>query len=265
MSAPRSLLVADSFRVRNNPVSGVAEVRGWTRHIDRFSRSVLALNAVGAFESTPARRALDGFLLASTDRIAAFGAGFPRLECWQAERGLSFSLSLRPAPLIELEVSLRTAPGFVLDHPERKGPNISRLSQLNRDLGSEALLLDPEGNAVEGATTSLVWWEPRSTSGTLVARPSTGPNIRVASITESLIVDVAADFAPGTRFDPGAASPEHLVATEVWAVNALHGIRLVTSIDGRPTQSADEKRLDWFKAALNRSWEPLHPASSTER
>ena len=43
----------------------------------------------------------------------------------------------------------------------------------------------------------------------------------------------------------------------MWAVNALHGIRPVASLDGNALADPEPARLAWFRAALDRSWEPL--------
>ena len=284
MSDGPRLLVADSFRVRQHPTTGRAEVRGWSRHLDRFSRAVgdvcasgLSASYLSGTEHSPisSRAELESFLQESARRIAAFGEGFPRLELWQDAAGTRFSLNLRPAPPLGDTLEMRTAPEIILDHPGRKGPNIGRLRELNRTLGAEALLLDTAGNALEGATTSLMWWEPGASTAYVVASPQPAsehpPANRVPSITESLLRDAVDVIGqdPGSsgtaRVDAGLVPPARLVQSEVWAVNALHGIRVVTTIDGQTTLPPHRDRLDRLRTELDRSWELVLPPSPSER
>ena len=257
--------MADSFRVRANPGTGAPEVRGLDDHLRRFQSS-----ALGLLPGAEGGARIDTFLDDARDRIAEYGAGFPRLELWEAERAGGdphLSLSLRPLPELRDTIELRSAPGVSLDHPERKGPNISRLAELNRRLGAEALLLDAAGLAVEGATTSLIWWTgPGDASGHYVAdAPSPGSATRVASVTEGLLRRVADARLLGRKperqrrgsLSPATPTVAQLAGSEVWAVNALHGIRIVTSIDGVPQAAPEEQRLRWFHEALDLCWQPL--------
>ncbi|MBO1902896.1 aminotransferase class IV [Leucobacter weissii] len=243
-----ALLAADSFRVRVR--GGRAEVRGLDRHLERFTASVREPSS-GA--SPPSPDELSAFILDARARIADYGAGFPRLELRRHGGTTELRLSLRPLPALGRTVELRSAPGVRLPDPRRKGPNISLLADLNRELGAEALLLDETGHALEGATTGLVWWppgngrDPATDRGYLVA-----DDRRVPSVTESLLLDAA-----DGRLEGAAASPEQLAEQEVWAVNALHGIRPVTSIDGAALPRPDERRLHRFREALDRSWQPV--------
>lgn len=260
------LLVADSFRVRLNPKTHAAEVRGLARHLGRFSTSVL--------ECWPgAAERLDAFLAEALPRIAAYGEGFPRLELWgdpdamhTEARDPELRLSLRPSPELRDTIELRTAHGVSLEHPGRKGPNISRLAELNRDLVCEALLLDREGRVLEGATTSLIWWtDDTDESGHFVKLRWKKPANRVDSVTEGLLQEAAQKRLVGVKpnrqrtgsLSEGRPTPTELARYEVWAVNALHGIRPVTSIDGIALPDPVPRRLKWFREALERTWQPL--------
>lgn len=230
------LLVADSFRVRANPRSGEAEVRGFDRHLFRFSRSVHQVCG-GTHEG------ISYFLEAAREQIAQFGEGMPRLELL---RGNRLHLRLRPLPELRQSIELRAAPDAVLTNPEHKGPNIALLSRLNQELGAEALLLDADGHVTEGATTSFVWWR-----GPTLHRAQSGA--RVPSVTESLLANIAK--SNDIMVAREAIEPSALVSCEVWALNALHGIRPVTSIDGNPLPPADSARLAAFRAVLDKSWQ----------
>ena len=240
------LLVADSFRVRAH--HGVAQVRGWHRHVARFSDSAHAAAQENGAATWLTHR-LPDFLTQSTTDIAAAGAGFPRLELWRtAGDGLRLQLSLRSLPPLGVEVSLRTAADIRVPTPERKGPNIERFGALNRTLGAEAVRLNANGHLREGATTSLLWWE----GDTLCRVPA---QERVCSVTEALLMQITVDHGiPTVTREIHAAD---LTGAEVWAVNALHGIRTVSAIDGVPMPKPDPDRLTRFRAALDQCWEPV--------
>lgn len=230
------LLIADSFRVRVQ--DGVAQARGFCVHLDRFTESVRATHTEP--DDLPI------FLRRAREEIAAYGEGNPRLELH--EDG-ALRLLLRPLPALRTEIELRTAGHIERDRPEHKGPNIARFADLNRELGAEALLLDEQGFVAEGATTAIVWWEDDA----LCSAASTA---RVTSVTERILTEAALEA--GFEVVKREITPDELVRHEVWAVNALHGIRPVRHIDGRPTGAlSDSARLEAFRAALDASWEPV--------
>ena len=276
MSGAPRLLVADSFRVRRHPESGQAQVRGWSRHLERFSRAVTETSQAELSSGDlptitpgepPTNTALQAFLEDAAQRIAAYGTGFPRLEFWRDADTSRFSLNLRPLPPLGDTLEMRTAPGITLDQAGRKGPNIERLRDLNVALGAEALLLDPAGNALEGATTSLVWWEQDSDTPHIVASPLATARgeaaNRVPSVTESLMT--GAFHGSKTAFVPGLVTPGRLLTAEVWAVNALHGIRVVTTIDGQATRPSVRARLEQHRAELDHTWKDVFPLLPAER
>lgn len=249
MTAPsddRELLAADSFRVRMR--LGRAQVRGFDRHVSRFAAAATA--ALGSHPGGTAE--LHRFLAEAPAHISNYGAGFPRLELWRDPTGLpTFALALRPLPELRETIELRTAGEILLPRATRKGPNIDTLLALNRELGAEALLLDSAGHVLEGATTSLVWWCPESQVPRVVAAP-----LRVPSVTEALLRNAAAQWDPAGALE-AHVSPAELHGAEVWAVNALHGIRTVTSLDGQPFAEPTARRLDWFRTALDHTWGPV--------
>lgn len=303
------MLAADSFRVRANPKNGVAEVRGFERHLERFRRSAretwcgvhrpgreelamrnAALRALRAQHPGRSRSLLvftppqwspeeqhaidtiDTFLERAREQIADYGEGWPRLELWLDSTAAQprLDLQLRPLPPLEETIELRTAGHVKVEHPEVKGPNLPRYAQLNAELGAEALLLDPRGQVREGATTSLVWWPRAGESASACDALGQYGGVaesraRVDSVTEHLLVAAGGHRLVGTKPhrrrigqpQPRTAGPAQLMQHEVWAVNALHGIRVVTGLDGVPLPLPDERRLRWFRDALDRSWEPV--------
>lgn len=240
----RLLLVADSFRVRLNPHDGAAEVRGWSEHLARFRTGVESVCAETQCAPSPN---LETFLTDARDRIQQYGEGFPRLELWsRGDLPPALALNLRPLPPLGAELSMRTAPGVVLSNAAHKGPNIARLGALNQHLGAEALLTDFEGTVLEGATTSLVWWDTTNHNGHVVADRRN----RVASVTERLV-------SREVELTGSRITPTELSHYEVWAVNALHGIRVVTSIEGVATRKANAMRLRWVRQKLDQYWSPV--------
>ena len=197
-AASEDLLVAESFRVRINPQTGAAEVRGLEHHLARFARSTHAA-------SGGALRGVSNFLDETSGTIAAYGDGFPRWELWRAAHGdFELRLSLRPLPELGDALSLTSTLAPAAPHSDRKGPNIFRYAALNRALGAEALL------------------------GELLG-----------------------------ALEPAAVTPAELAECEVWAVNALHGIRVVANIDGVDTRAPDSVRLTRARAALDQTWQPF--------
>ncbi|MHA3683284.1 aminotransferase class IV [Leucobacter sp. HY1908] len=286
--AARSLVVADSFRARLR--GGTAEVRGFSLHLARFRNAVLTASAEFAEHAhkggSPASHTItedeiDEFLVSARTHIAehlmeqavrthparAVGS-FPRLELWDysvgspqsgARRALDLALELRPLPEIRstIEVTSVERRGAVT-HPHRKGPNIELYASLMRQAGGEVLLVEPGDGApagpisqqqiIEGTTTSLVWWDKTGAGFTSASHE------RVPSVAEAIVSAIASRL--GTPLKPGHTTPAELASLEVWAVNALHGIRPVIAIDGvqMPIVSA---RFTEFRDLFDQTWEPV--------
>lgn len=225
-------------------IDGVPSARGFSRHLERFTRGLETLGVT--VDPSP-------FLTSSRNCIHeyALNAGycFPRLECWDDNGSFILTLNLRAAPQRTDAVSLTTRERMSIATPHLKGPNIATYSACVRDASSEVLLTQ-EGAAVEGTTTTLMWWE----DNTLMILPGAGTN-RVHSVTEQLILELATSLHQPTAV--ARRSPQELASHEIWAVNALHGIRPVTSIDGQPLTSPDADRLSRWRAHLDRTWEPV--------
>jgi branched-subunit amino acid aminotransferase/4-amino-4-deoxychorismate lyase len=113
-----------------------------------------------------------------------------------------------------------------------------RLRQEAQQAGAhEAVLLD-DGAVVDGATSALLWWR----EGTLCHPPLSLP--RVDSVTARSILTIAS--ATGVAVREEAARPDELEGCEVWAVNALHGIRLVTDwVEGPAVAASDTRARRW--------------------
>lgn len=242
------LLVADSFRVRE--CDGVAEVRMFAAHLERFHRSI-----VDTLDRPPNddwwQLEFEPFIDTVPEQLSRAGNGFPRLELCVDTRSDEVLLRLRTRPLPRLftRIDLRTTPRPALNSPHIKGPNIARLAALNAELGAEALMLDERGRVIEGATTSLVWWR-----GNTLCTVATQD--RVASVTEMLVVSIAATF--GAQIETASPLVAELSSCEVWAVNALHGIRAVHTIDGERTATGRRGRIATYRNALEDTWQSVY-------
>jgi len=208
------LLAADSWLVDDGRARAVQ--RHWAR-----------------FEATCRERGVDPAALAELRAEAAravppHGRWFPRVEL-RADGELA--VQVRPAPAREPTVVAWVAD--VADprrEPRHKGPDLERLAALRARAAEhgagEALLCDPDGRLLEGAFTSLLWWEGE----TLCAVPDDAPIL--PGITRALLLELAGDN--GTPVTLRRPAPRELADRETWLVSALHGIRAVTAWTGSP-------------------------------
>ena len=126
--------------------------------------------------------------------------------------------------------------------PRRKGPDLERLAVL-RERGaahgaSEAMIADGDGRLLEGAFTSLLWWEGE----TLCAVPDDAPIL--SGITRALLLGLARDR--GTPVAQRRPRPHELADRETWLVSALHGIRVVTAwANGGPPAGGAPRAGGW--------------------
>lgn len=117
----------------------------------------------------------------------------------------------------------------------------------------DAVIVDAGGAVVEGSTTSLLWWR-----GDTLCLPPSGPHL-LDGVTRRLILARAARRTP-VVFEQ--CRPEDLDHLEVWAVNALHGIRPVTRWIGVPVIPADPSRAQSWSASLDAACEPVWATAS---
>ena len=225
-----ALYVADSWLTRDGQSVAL------DRHFARFASSADAQGLV---------RPVDDFLTAVRDAIPSTGEWFPRIEL--TVRG-ELQLSLRPAPQLTDSVVLWSAPTDPRTEPAIKGPDISVLETLREQAraagASEAVITSTEGYVVDGATTCLLWWRDG------VLHTPSGDLTRVDSVTVSVLRDIAQN--EGVSVVESHTRASELDGCEVWAVNALHGIRPALSwVDG-PSLNVDENRLatwrGWYEA-----------------
>jgi branched-subunit amino acid aminotransferase/4-amino-4-deoxychorismate lyase len=217
------LLAADSWFVQDG------RVRAFERHQARFDD---AAAQVGVGELVT-----DDFWAAVVDRLPEEGEWFPRVDVLDLGVGAELVLAfrLRPAPARTRELRVLVPPySDPRNTPGRKGPDIALLGRLVADAKAEhdcgeLLLLSEDGYVIEGATTSLLWWD-----GDTLCTPD--PELgALPGVTSAVIVDEARERS--IPVEHRFVRPEELVGQEVWLVNALHGIR-------RVRRFVDEREVD---------------------
>lgn len=234
-----ALLAADSFLVEEGRVLALG------LHRSRFAETAREQGFRDPYE-------LDAYWEAAIAALPREGACFPRFELVRAREALRLRFRLRTAPERTRSLVVATADADPRRVPHLKGPDIDRLSALRqaaqRRGAQEAVILDG-GHVSDGATTALLWWR----GGTLYAPPFELP--RVDSVAARTVRGIAA--ALGVPVEEEAVRPSQLDGALLWAVNALHGIREVTSwVDG-PALATDPTRTDAWRARFAALARPL--------
>ena len=201
------LLAADSWLVEDGRVRALE--RHWARFEATCREHGVAPDALAELRAGVARA------------VPPRGRWFPRVEL-RADGELA--VRVRPAPAREPTVMAWVAD--VADprrEPRHKGPDLERLAALRERAeahgAGEALLSDAAGRLLEGAFTSLLWWEGQ----TLCAVPDDAPIL--PGVTRALLLELARDR--GTPVAHRRPAPQELADRETWLVSALHGIRVV--------------------------------------
>ena len=218
------LYVADSFLLNEG------KVVGFDRHLARFTASAEFQGLV---------RPVDAFLSAVTQALPRTGKLFPRIDL--TERG-ELELHIRPAPELQDSIVLATASHDPRVEPSIKGPDIPALNSLRSEAqqkgAGDAVILDAQGRIVDGSTTCFIWF----VEGGLHMPPEEA--IRVNSTTVAAALELAAKG--GLNVSETWATPADLEGVELYALNALHGIRSVVSwVDGPSLEVNHERLAHW--------------------
>ncbi|WP_349897061.1 aminotransferase class IV [Parafrigoribacterium soli] len=241
--AELSLEVADSWLVSDSLVLALE------LHRSRFFASIKARG----FDAAIAEEFWD----AAVDAIPRTGDWFPRVELVSRAGAPHLQFRLRSAPARSRSIVLATHVG---DDPRTaptiKGPDLAAMLRIRTEVqalgADDAVLLSPLGFVVEGAHTSLLWWR-----GNVLCAPPAEFG-RIDRVTAKSILTLATVL--GVKLSYEAVAPRELEGLEVWAVNALHGIRLVTSwIDG-PATAEEPGRLKQWRSLLDTLKKPMSPA-----
>lgn len=252
---PERIVAVDSWLVAEGAVLGIE------LHRLRFEAAV---RSAGAEPD-------DAFWAAMLAALPAEGEWFPRVELVRTSAGHRLQLRLRPAPERAETVALAVWPGpDPRSAPGVKGPDLDALRRVQtwaqQQQAGEAVLLSPagsplEGTVAEGTANALLWWR----DGRLGMVPDTGEAAppRVASVTERTLRTIAAVLQVPVVGE--ALRPAELAGAEVWAVNALHGIRVAESLidaDSSPVPLGTEPgRAAFWRGRLAALRRPLRPAS----
>lgn len=186
---------------------------------------------------------VDAFWDAAVAAIPREGDWFPRVELRSRLERPELLFRLREAPPRARSIVLRTHRGRdPRTAPRIKGPDLERMVLLRTEAqqhgADEAVLLTPEGWLAEGSTTCLVWWR-----GDALCLPDPGIE-RIDSVTVRSVVALATALGVDILYE--TVRPEELDGLEVWALNALHGIRIVTRwLDGPATAELPGRLEEW--------------------
>ncbi|MBK4346574.1 aminotransferase class IV [Lacisediminihabitans changchengi] len=229
-------------------------------HRQRFLDAVEVFAETHRLATDP-RAEAPRFWDAAIDLIPREGDWFPRVELQSRSDGTLFVLRLRSAPERTRSVVLATFDGpDPRRSPTIKGPDTdallaARTSVQPRGAG-EAVILSADGDGsgakgnggagyvVEGAYSALLWWR-----GDALCSPS--PELeRVDSVTARSVIALATALGIDVLYE--SVAPADLDGLEIWALSALHGIRIVTSwVDG-PLVAEQPGRLATWRARLDR-------------
>ncbi len=197
---------------------------------------------------------LDAFWAAVIDALPRTGAWFPRVEARRLNDRRELRLLRREAPERRRSVTVATHLGRdPRTVPLVKGPDLEAMLRLRTEAQSrhadEAVLLSAEGFVVEGSTTCFAWWR-----GDALAIPD--PELpRIDSVTLRSVLALAT--ALGIDVLHEEVTPDELDGLELWALNSLHGIRIVTEwIDG-PSLAEEPGRLQRWRDRLDALRRPI--------
>ena len=258
MSSP----VADVFRWGQNPSTGQSGLE-LLDHCDLTDTTIIAADSWLVTEG--ATRALDlhrqrfmtsiprgyssisdpgAFWDAAIAAIPRTGEWFPRVEMHAGPRYL---LRLRSAPARRKEIVLATAKSDPRTTPNVKGPDLEALTQVRVEAqqagADEGVILSPDGYVIEASQSELAWWR-----GSILC--TVPPEFtRVDSVTRRSLLALAT--ALGVETHTEAATPAELDGTELWALNAVHGARIVTRWVGGPATAELPGRLTLWRTRLD--------------
>jgi branched-subunit amino acid aminotransferase/4-amino-4-deoxychorismate lyase len=191
---------------------------------------------------------------AAVAAIPRTGDWFPRVELRTQLLQPQLLFRLREAPELSRSIVLATHAGRdPRTAPRFKGPDLEAMVRLRTSVqkqgAGDAVILTRDGHIADGATTAIAWWR-----GDALAIPDDAIE-RVDSVTLRSVLALAT--ATGVDILRESARPEDLDGCEVWALNALHGIRIVTDWVAGPAVAEEPGRLDAWRRRLHALRRPL--------
>lgn len=173
------------------------------------------------------------------------GNWFPRVELRTQLLRPQLLFRLREAPELKRSIVLRTHTGRdPRTAPRFKGPDLEAMTRLRTEAqkhgADDAMILDAVGHVADGSTTCIVWWR-----GDALCVPSNDIE-RIDSVTVKSMIALATALGIDVLYE--SVTPADLDGLEVWALNAVHGIRIVTSwVDGPSTAEQPGRVATWQK------------------
>ena len=225
-----ALLVADSWLVDEG------YERAADAHWTRFGGSCRELGVD--------REELGRFRAAVRAALPVEGRWFPRVEL--SADGLA--VRIRGAPPLHREARVIVgAPGDPRACPRRKGPDLELLGGLRAEArargADELVLCDARGALLEGALSSLLWWEQDALCTT--------PDEHVLpGVTRALLLAIAGER--GIEVRRRAPRAAELAGCETWLTSALHGIRVVSAWLTLPIEPGAGARAPSWREELDR-------------
>ncbi|WP_344202977.1 aminotransferase class IV [Pseudolysinimonas kribbensis] len=231
--------VADSWLLEDGTALGL------DAHRDRFLQGVAA------------RAGTDGaaFWDAALAALPRTGAWFPRLElAGTTADAPDLALRVRPAPERVRGITLATHRGAdPRSAPTIKGPDLDALAAIRATARTggvdDVVLLASDGSVAETTTSNLAWWH-----GDALCVPDTAIP-QLPGVTVGALVVLATALGIDVRHE--RVAPDDLDGFEIWALNSLHGIRIVTGWPGGPAPAAEPGRLATWRRRLDALRRPL--------
>jgi branched-subunit amino acid aminotransferase/4-amino-4-deoxychorismate lyase len=183
--------------------------------------------------------------------IPTEGDWFPRVEQHSDGR---FIFRLRSAPEMRRSLTFITHQGADPRRaPAVKGPDLDAMRRLRSEAqtagADEAVILTGDGYVVESSQSAIAWWR-----GSILCTPP-AEFARCDSVTARSLLGLAQ--ALGVDLLEEAVTPAELDGTEIWALNALHGPRIVTAWRDGPQSAELPGRLTLWRDRLARLRHPL--------
>ncbi len=243
------VLIADSWLVKNGFVIALE----W--HRERFFKSCFLQYGIESTVLMPLWKQV-------CQLIPNRGLWFPRIEMAGTVNAPIFQLRVRVAPPIKESIRLMVCD--IKDRrkaPRHKGPDMAWLSKLRHQVlekgGDEGILTTNQGYLLEGLTTSFLWWEKQGNQDILYAVPDS--NRILLGTMRRLILTIA--HQKGIPIAYRLVHLKQLEGREVWAVNALHGIRPVIDWDQSPFSPKENalthERLAHWRMMVNQYAQPI--------
>ncbi|MCU1471250.1 MAG: hypothetical protein JWQ39_2399 [Glaciihabitans sp.] len=196
----------------------------------------------------------DAFWDAVIALIPRRGDWFPRVELQNRSGAALLVARLRSAPARTKNVTVTTLQGAdPRTAPRIKGPDLPTMTRIRTEIqrlgAGEAVILADGGYVVDGTHSGLLWWR-----GDILCGPPAEFE-RVDSVTVRSVLALATALGVETYGEP--VTPAELEGTELWSLNALHGIRIVTNwIDG-PSLAEKPGRLAIWRARMDALRKPI--------